>query len=102
MDKMGINTKGVILNKVYNEKIAEHACQYIKSRTGIDFVELIPKISIRERGNIPEVEIKLEEFCLNAMKTAEKHMDVDKIFKIADEPIFQGYLSFEEILKRFV
>jgi cobyric acid synthase len=101
MDKMGINTKGVILNKVYDEKIAEDARNYIKSQTGMDWVELIPKIRIKERGNIPEIEIQLEEFCLHAMETVKKHMNVDKIIEIADKPCFEGYMSFPEILKRF-
>ncbi|MCE5213770.1 MAG: AAA family ATPase [Methanobacterium sp.] len=101
MNKMGIKTRGVVLNKIYNEKIAELARDYIRTKIDVNFVELIPKIRIQERGNIPEVEIKLEEFCLNAMETVQKHMDVDKILEIADQPSFQGYLSFEQILERF-
>lgn len=101
MDKIGIESKGVILNKVYDEKIAENARNYIKSNTGMDFVELIPKIKIKQRGNIPEIEIQLDEFCLNAMDTVQRYIDAEKIIEMVDQPSFEGYLSFEEILKRF-
>lgn len=45
--------------------------------------------------------MKLEEFCFHATKTVEKYMDVFKIFKIADEPEFIGYSTYEDILKHF-
>ena len=32
---------------------------------------------------MPEVEIKLEDFCFNAMKTVENHLDIDIIIKIS-------------------
>lgn len=100
MDELGINTVGVILNKVYDDEIAEATSKFIKTKT--DFLALIPKVSITERGNIPEVEIKLEDFCLNAMKTVESYLDVDKILKLAKEPEFRGYREYKDILDRFL
>lgn len=99
LDKLGINTKGVILNKVYDDKIAENARKYIDNSIDVDYVELIPRIRLKERGNIPEVEMKLEEFCLHATNTVENNMDAEKMLEIAEKPIFNGYLSFEDILK---
>lgn len=99
LNKLGINTRGVILNKVYDDKIAENARKYISKNIDVDYVELIPRIKIKERGNIPEVEMKLEEFCLHAMNTVEKHMDAQKIMEIAEKPVFNGYLSFKDILE---
>jgi cobyric acid synthase len=101
MDKMGINTKGIILNKVYDTEIAESTSKFIKNRTKIDLFTFIPKISFPERGNIPEVEIKLDDFCLNAMETIKNYLDVEKIIKLAEEPKFKEYLQFKEILDRF-
>jgi cobyric acid synthase len=101
MNKLGIRTKGVILNKVYDEKIGNTAQNYIKIRTGLDSVDLVPKIKMEDRGNIPEVEIRLEEFCLNAMKTVEKHLDVNKIMGMADRPKFNGYDSYNRIVENF-
>lgn len=99
LDKLGIKTKGVILNKVYDDKIGENARKYITNNIDVNYVELIPRIRIEERGNIPEVEMKLEEFCLHAMNTVLDNMDVQKIMDIAEKPVFNGYLSFEDILK---
>jgi cobyric acid synthase len=99
MNEMGINTVGVVLNKVYDEKIAESTSKFIRSRT--DYLALIPKVSLTERGNIPEIEIKLEEFCLNAMKTVESYLDVDKILKLAKEIEFNGYREYDDILDKF-
>jgi cobyric acid synthase len=101
MEELGINTAGIILNKVYDKKIAESAIKFIKNRIKTDFLISIPKVSLTERGNIPEVEIKLEDFCLNAMKTVESYLDVEKILKVAAEPEFKGYTKFEDILAHF-
>ena len=101
MNKLGINTAGIILNKVYDENIAESTFKFLKTKTGKDFLTLVPKVKITERGNMPEVEIKLEDFCLNAMKTVEKYLDVDKILELAVIPKFTGYMDYKEILNRF-
>ncbi|MBM4240525.1 MAG: cobyrinic acid a,c-diamide synthase [Euryarchaeota archaeon] len=101
MDKMGIKTSGVILNKVYNKDISKVASSYIHENTNVEFVGEIPKIKITDRGNIPEVEIRLEEFCLNAIKTVENYLDVEMLVKLADRTNFTGYLSYETILEIF-
>lgn len=100
LKKLGIKTKGVILNKVYDEKIGENARKYINKNVDVEFVELIPKVRMAERGNIPEVEIKLEEFCFHATNTVENHVDPENIMKMAEKPLFTDYLSYPEILKR--
>lgn len=101
MGKLGLKTRGVILNKVYDEGIADAATSFIKNRTGLDFVESVPKVKLAERGNTPEVELKLEDFCLSAMRTVEENLDVDTIIQMAEEIEFKGYDSFENILKVF-
>ena len=88
------------MNKVYDDKIAEAASKFIKNNK-TDFLTLIPKVSLTERGNMPEVEIKLEDFCLNAIKTVENYLDVDKILKLAEELEFKGYREYEDILDNF-
>ena len=40
------------------------------------------------------MEIKLEDFCQKAMETVEKHLDVERIVKMAEKPDFTGYLSY--------
>lgn len=102
MRKMDIKTTGVILNKVYNEEIAEKASDYLKKSTGLEWVGKVPKAQLAARGGTPEVEIKLEDFCQKAIETVEKHLDVDRIMKMAEKPHFSGYLSYNEILNDFV
>ena len=101
MEKLGINTVGLILNKVYDSKIAEEAEKHIKSRINPEYFATIPKVKLKERGNMPEVEIKLEDFCLNAIKTVEKYLDLDEIVKLAATPNFSGYTDFNALLKSF-
>ena len=98
MQKMGIKTTGAILNKVYHQQIAENASNYIKKTTGLDWVVRVPKAQLAARGGTPEVEIKLEDFCLKAMETVEKYLDVVEILKMAQKPEFTGYISYDEIL----
>ena len=101
MSELGIEVKGAILNKVYDKKIANIAQNYIKRETDLEFIGKIPKIKIDERGNTPEVELKLDEFCLNAMDTVNKFLNVDKIFEMADYPKFIGYTDYETVLNKF-
>lgn len=101
MDKLGINTVGIILNKVYDEKIGESVHKIMSKHMETDYFAMVPKVNLKERGNIPEVEIKLEDFCLSAMNTVEEYLNVDKILKLATEPEFQGYMKYEDILNGF-
>jgi len=98
---MGIKVAGVILNKVYNQDIASTAARYLTRTVGIDWVGKVPKAQLAARGGTPEVEIKLEDFCMKAMETVEKHLDIDSILKMAKKPEFTGYLSYSEILEDF-
>jgi hypothetical protein len=50
---------------------------------------------------MPEVEIKLDDFCLNAIKTVENYLDIKRIIKLAEEPKFNSYIGFNEIMDRF-
>ena len=101
LDKLEVQTSGVILNRVYDKSISKTASSFITKRTNVYVIGEVPKIKMTERGNTPEVEIKLEEFCLNAMKTVEEHLNVDEILEMAKIPNFNGYLSYEDILKGF-
>ncbi|HHY01099.1 MAG TPA: AAA family ATPase [Methanothermobacter sp.] len=102
LQKIGIKTAGLILNKVYNEKIAETALNYLKNTTQLEWVGKVPKVQLTARGGTPEVEIKLEDFCCKAIETVEKYLDVDKIIRMAETPKFIGYPSYKEIKKVFI
>jgi cobyrinic acid a,c-diamide synthase len=101
LDKLGVKTSGVILNRVYDKSISKVASSFIKERTNVDVIGEVPKIKMIERGNTPEVEIKLEEFCLSAMNTVEEHLNIHEILEMAKIPQFKGYMSYESILNGF-
>ena len=101
LGKIDIKVKGLVLNRVYDDKIAEKALNYIKKATGLGWVGQVPKVQLAIRGGTPEVEIKLEDFCQKAMETVEKYLDVHKIVKMAEKPEFKGYMSYENVLKKF-
>jgi len=97
LTKMGIEVPGIIFNRVYDSKIVQKASQIFKNDNGLKMIGEVPKVKLSERGGTPEVEIKLEEFCLMALKTVEENLDLDKIFALAKKPDFKGYNSIKEI-----
>jgi cobyric acid synthase len=103
--KMGIKVNGIILNKVYDMNIFNEVAEYVATNSGEDLsskdILTIPKIKLDERSSTPEVEIKFEEFSKAALDTVEKHLDLEKIVKMADIPKFKGYLSFDKIKSFF-
>jgi cobyric acid synthase len=101
MHELGIKTRGVILNKVYHEGIAQEALDYLKNKTELELVTSVPKVKMEVRGGTPEVEIKLDDFCQNAMKTVEKYLNPEDLVELAEVPLFQGYMSYQDILDRF-
>lgn len=105
LKKMGIDVNGIIFNKVYDMDIFNEVANYVAIISGTDLskddVLAIPKIKLDERSTTPEVEIKLEEFSKAALDTVEKHLDLEKIVKMADIPEFKGYLTFDEIKSFF-
>ena len=62
MEKLGIKTVGAVLNKVYDKKIANNVSRFIERKIKPEYLAFVPKVSLTERGNMPEVEIKLEDF----------------------------------------
>jgi len=102
MQKIGIKVQGAILNKVYDEKIAETALTYLKNTTQLEWLGKVPKVQLAARCGTPEVEIKLEDFCYKATETVEKHLDLNKIIKMGETPKFTGYSSYKEIKNDFI
>jgi cobyric acid synthase len=101
MRKLGIKTSGVILNKVYHNGIARVSLDYLKTKAGVEMVHSVPKVKMEVRGGTPEVEIKLDDFCQNAMETVEKYLKPEEFIKLAEIPAFQGYMSYRDILGKF-
>ncbi len=101
MRKFGINVPGVIFNRVYNLDIFHRACQIFKNDNNLEMIGKVPKVKMNKRGNTPEVEIKLEDFCYMALKTVENHLELEKIIKMAKVPDFKGYMDMGSIEESF-
>jgi hypothetical protein len=89
LKKLGVNTKGVILNKLrisyMNEEIAQLMNEAFAG-VGVQLLGTIPKLDLEHRGMIPEVEIRYEEFCAQAVAAAEKSLNIDLITELAAPP----------------
>ncbi|BAW32052.1 MAG TPA: AAA family ATPase [Methanothermobacter sp.] len=101
MRKLGIDIKAVILNRVYDDEIFRKAADFIGHALDCDFIYKLPKVNISERGGTPEIEIRLEDFCLTALKTVEENINVSEIFSLAREPSFKGYIPIEVLDRKF-
>lgn len=84
LQKIKIDVKGIVLNKVYDMDIFKIASKFIQDKTAIKDVLAIPKIKMDERSTTPEVEIKLEDFSFSALEAIEENIDLKKIIKMGD------------------
>ncbi|MCS3901899.1 AAA family ATPase [Methanococcus voltae] len=70
LEKIGADVKGIILNKTYNDRIAEK----VKKIGDLSDIDIIPikkakqNINIKNRGLMPEIEIDYDLFCKLALE----------------------------------
>lgn len=103
LNKMDVQTKGVILNKTYDPEIVEHVTEFISNKSGLDKENIwsIGKAKVENKGRVPEDYLQLENFTKAAMDVVKKYIDVTKIFELAERPKFRGYLSYDEICELY-
>lgn len=101
LSKMGIEVKGILFNKVYDESIFNNVKGFVRDSTGVSSVISMPKISLDERGATPEVEIKYDVFSLSALKMVEDNLNLLDIVKMSSKPSFNNYLGFDDIKSFF-
>ena len=97
LQKLGVEVKGILLNKVYNEEIFNSTVPYIRKETDVDYIDSIEKLKLKMRGTTPEIEIKYDIFSKIALETVEKNLDIKKIASLASKISFNRYLTFDEI-----
>jgi len=97
MQKLGLNVPGIILNRVYDHEIFLKAAHFLDKTTKSQMIGEVPKAKLSKRGGTPEIEIKLEEFCMVAMETVENNLDLDKIVSLAKIPDFKGFMTAKDI-----
>lgn len=102
LEKLGVNVKGAILNKVYSEEIFENAKTFIKNNSKIEEVFSLKKFKMPKRGSTPEIEIRYDLFSQAALETVEKELDINKIINMAEEIKFNRYLNIDEIKSKIM
>ena len=103
LNKMDIKTKGIILNRTYDEKIVQHAADFLSNKSGISKENIwsITKAKVENKGRVPEDYLQLENFTQAAKDVVNKDLDVMKFVELAEIPRFRDYLTFEEILDKY-
>jgi cobyrinic acid a,c-diamide synthase len=89
LKKLGVKTTGVILNKLHISYMTKETVELMNQAfagVGVELLGSIPKLNLEHRGMIPEVEIRYEEFCAQAVAAAEKSLNLDLITKVAAPP----------------
>ncbi len=100
LNKMDIKTKGIILNRTYDDKIVGHVTDFLSQKSGIDKENIwsISKAKVENKGQVPEDYLQLENFTKASMDVVNKDLDVMKFVELAEIPKFRGYLTFEDIV----
>ena len=103
MKSLGVNVVGVILNKVHTSYMSDEIYHFTKSafsNLGVELLGIVPRIKLEERGAIPEIELKYEEFGANAIETVEQSLDLDKLIKMALPPV-KTQVNYTKFLEKF-
>ncbi|WP_323737257.1 AAA family ATPase [Methanosphaera sp. ISO3-F5] len=100
LKKMDVNTKGIILNRTYDDKIVSHVSDFLSNKSGISKNNIwsISKAKVENKGRVPEDYLQLENFTKAAIDVVNKDLDVMKFVELAEIPKFRNYLTFEEIV----
>jgi cobyric acid synthase len=103
LKKIGVNTVGVILNKVYLNYMSDETRAIVKQafeKAGAEVLGVLPVSDLEGRGAIPEVEIKYEEFTAKALDLVEKAVNMDKIIEVA-APFGVTDLDYDAFVAKF-
>ncbi|MCL5949095.1 MAG: AAA family ATPase [Candidatus Bathyarchaeota archaeon] len=107
LKSLGVNTTGVILNKLRVSYITDEIRQTMKGafqNAGIELLGMVPRLDLEGRGMIPEIEIRYEDFGAQAIDAAEKYIDLDLLAKVASAPkqVNVDYAAFMEKFKKLL
>lgn len=107
LKRLGVNTTGVILNKLRVSYITDEIKQTMKQafqNAGIELLGMVPRLDLEGRGMIPEIEIRYEDFGAQAIDAAEHYIDLDLLAKIASPPtlVQVDYKAFMEKFKNLL
>ncbi len=103
LKKLGVNTTGVILNKMSTSYLTDEAKLTIKKtfeNVGVQLLGVVPRMELETRGMIPEIEIRYDDFGIQAIDAAERYINLDLLTKIAEAPK-QKTVDYKEIMEKF-
>jgi cobyrinic acid a,c-diamide synthase len=103
LKKLGIETVGVILNKVYLNYMSDETRAVVKQafeKIGAEVLGIMPVSDLEGRGVIPEVEIKYEEFTAKALELVEQSVNLDRIVEVS-VPFVVTDLDYEAFVAKF-
>jgi cobyric acid synthase len=89
LKKLGVNVTGIILNKLNSTYMTEEIIDTLHqafAQVGVRLLGMIPRLILEQRGMIPEVEIRYEDFCRQAIEAIEKNLNIDLIADVASTP----------------
>ncbi|MCW3998839.1 MAG: AAA family ATPase [Candidatus Bathyarchaeota archaeon] len=107
LKRLGVNPTGVILNKLhvsYMTKETVAMMQRAFGEVGVQIIGMVPRLDLQRRGMIPEVEIRYEDFCAQALEAAEKSLNFDLLTQLAlpPKPVEVDYDVFPEKFKNLL
>ncbi len=102
LEKFGVDVKGILLNKVYNENIFENVVPYIRNNTNVDNILNVGKLKLKSRGFTPEIEIRYDLFTKVALDLVEESINIDDIIAMAQEVEFKRIIPFDEIKNKVI
>jgi len=107
LKRLGVNTTGVILNKLRVSYITDEIKQTMAQafrNAGIELLGMVPRLDLEGRGMIPEIEIRYEDFGAQAIDAAEHYIDLDLLAKVASPPtiVEVDYKAFMEKFKKLL
>jgi cobyric acid synthase len=103
LKSLGVNIKGVILNKVRTSYLTDELKLVIKralENTGAQLLGIVPRLELEGRGAIPEIEIKYEEFGAKAVEAAENFIDLNLLTKLAT-PLTENKVDYKAFSEKF-
>ena len=102
LNRFGIDVKGILLNKVYNENIFDNVVPYIRNNTKVDEILSVGKLKLETRGFTPEIEIRYDLSTKAALDLVEESIDIEKIADMAEEVKFNRIIPFNEIKDKVI
>ncbi len=101
---LGVNVVGVILNKLHISYMTKETIGLMYrafANVGVQLLGTVPKLDLEHRGMIPEVEIRYEDFCSQAVEAVEENLNLKLLTEVATpaKPVLVDYKALAEKFK---